>query len=117
MPARAAFFLAISICASSAAPAFEGQISVALTRNGDSKQLEYTVTTNRMRIEYAGNERPDARDVINLDTGAVTILFPHNRTFMRLNASGANPAANASLTDGAYVANRFRIVQSRRHTA
>ena len=29
--------------------------------------------------------------------------------------TGANPAANAALTDAAYVANRFRIVQSRRH--
>ena len=29
--------------------------------------------------------------------------------------TGANPAANASYTDGAYVASRFRIVQSRRH--
>ena len=31
-------------------------------------------------------------------------------------ATGANPAANASLTDGNFVAGRFSVVQSRRHT-
>src|SRR5690606_8544362 len=35
--------------------------------------------------------------------------------FSDFHATGANPAANAALTDGAYVAGRFRIVQSRRH--
>jgi hypothetical protein len=29
-------------------------------------------------------------------------------------ATGANPAANATLTDAAFVASRFRIVESRR---
>ena len=29
--------------------------------------------------------------------------------------AGANPAANAALTDAAYVANRFRVVQHRAH--
>ena len=35
--------------------------------------------------------------------------------FSDFHATGANPAANAALTDAAYVASRFRIVQSRRH--
>src|SRR5690606_18976528 len=34
--------------------------------------------------------------------------------FSDFHATGANPAANAALTDGAFVASRFRIVQSRR---
>jgi hypothetical protein len=29
--------------------------------------------------------------------------------------NGANPAANAALTDAAYVAGRFRVVQHRLH--
>ena len=32
-------------------------------------------------------------------------------------ATGANPAATASYTDSAFVANRFRVVQRRWHTA
>jgi hypothetical protein len=34
--------------------------------------------------------------------------------FSDFQATGANPAANASLTDAAFVANRFRVVESRR---
>jgi hypothetical protein len=47
-------------------------------------------------------------------TGAVFVN--QSAAFSDFHASGANPAANAVLTDGAYVANRFRIVQSRRHS-
>ncbi len=36
--------------------------------------------------------------------------------FSDFHATGANPAANASLTDSAFVAGRFSIVQSRRHS-
>ena len=35
--------------------------------------------------------------------------------FSDFHATGANPAANAALSDTAYVSNRYRIVQSRRH--
>jgi phenylacetic acid degradation protein paaN len=35
--------------------------------------------------------------------------------FSDFHATGANPAANASLTDAAFVASRFFVVQSRRH--
>jgi phenylacetic acid degradation protein paaN len=43
------------------------------------------------------------------------VFVNQSAAFSDFHASGANPAANASLTDGAYVANRFRVVQSRRH--
>jgi hypothetical protein len=42
------------------------------------------------------------------------VFVNQSAAFSDFHASGANPAANASLTDGAYVASRFRIVQSRR---
>lgn len=35
--------------------------------------------------------------------------------FSDFHATGSNPAANAALSDTAYVSNRYRIVQSRRH--
>ncbi|WP_446217177.1 phenylacetic acid degradation protein PaaN [Micromonospora sp. IBHARD004] len=43
------------------------------------------------------------------------VFVNQSAAFSDFHGSGANPAANAALTDGAYVANRFRIVQSRRH--
>ena len=42
------------------------------------------------------------------------VFVNQSAAFSDFHASGANPAANAALTDGAFVASRFRIVQSRR---
>ncbi|GAA2520433.1 phenylacetic acid degradation protein PaaN [Pilimelia columellifera] len=42
------------------------------------------------------------------------VFVNQSAAFSDFHGSGANAAANAALTDGAYVANRFRIVQSRR---
>jgi phenylacetic acid degradation protein paaN len=49
---------------------------------------------------------------INL-TGAVFVN--QSAAFSDFHGTGSNPAANAALTDSAYVANRFRVVQHRRH--
>ena len=43
------------------------------------------------------------------------VYVNQSAAFSDFHATGANPAANAALTDAAYVASRFRIVQSRRH--
>jgi phenylacetic acid degradation protein paaN len=48
----------------------------------------------------------------NLTAG---VFVNQSAAFSDFHASGANAAANAALTDGAYVASRFRTVQSRRH--
>jgi phenylacetic acid degradation protein paaN len=50
---------------------------------------------------------------VNLTGG---VFVNQSAAFSDFHASGANPAANAALIDGAYVAGRFRIVQSRRPT-
>jgi phenylacetic acid degradation protein paaN len=42
------------------------------------------------------------------------VFVNQSAAFSDFHASGANPAANAALTDGAFVAGRFRIVQARR---
>jgi phenylacetic acid degradation protein paaN len=49
---------------------------------------------------------------INL-TGSVFVN--QSAAFSDYHGTGANPAANAALTDAGYVANRFRIVQHRAH--
>ena len=43
------------------------------------------------------------------------VFVNQSAAFSDFHGTGANPAANASYTDTAYVANRFRIIQSRRH--
>ena len=49
---------------------------------------------------------------INLTGG---IFVNQSAAFSDFHGTGANPAANAALTDAAYVANRFRVVQHRMH--
>jgi phenylacetic acid degradation protein paaN len=46
-------------------------------------------------------------------TGGVYVN--QSAAFSDFHATGANPAANAALTDSAFVAGRFRVIQSRRH--
>ena len=43
------------------------------------------------------------------------VFVNQSAAFSDFHGTGANPAANASFTDTAYVASRFRTVQSRRH--
>ncbi|AXH97031.1 phenylacetic acid degradation protein PaaN [Ornithinimicrobium avium] len=43
------------------------------------------------------------------------IFVNQTAAFSDLHGTGANPAANAAYADAAYVANRFRVITSRRH--
>jgi acyl-CoA reductase-like NAD-dependent aldehyde dehydrogenase len=45
------------------------------------------------------------------------VFVNQTAAFSDYHATGANPAANACLADAAFVANRFRVVQSRRAAA
>ncbi|WP_172899036.1 phenylacetic acid degradation protein PaaN [Micromonospora coriariae] len=63
----------------------------------------------------------DATEAVAVDVGVHLscnltggVFVNQSAAFSDFHGSGANPAANSALTDGAYVANRFRIVQSRR---
>jgi phenylacetic acid degradation protein paaN len=49
---------------------------------------------------------------INLDGG---VFVNQSAAFSDYHGTGANPAANAALTDAAFVAGRFRVVQHRMH--
>ncbi|MCH1878096.1 phenylacetic acid degradation protein PaaN [Alcaligenes ammonioxydans] len=78
----------------------------ALTLSAYSTDDAVTAQIQRMA------ERSGVSLSLNL-TGAVFI----NQTaaYSDFHGTGANPAANASLSDSAYVANRFRVVQTRWH--
>ncbi len=63
----------------------------------------------------------DMRDAA-LDAGVAlsenllgAVFVNQSAAYSDFHGTGANPAANASYTDGAYVSPRFRVVQSRRH--
>ncbi|MGH8835521.1 MAG: phenylacetic acid degradation protein PaaN [Actinomycetes bacterium] len=43
------------------------------------------------------------------------VYVNQSAAFSDFHGTGANPACNSALTDGAFVAGRFRVVQSRRH--
>jgi hypothetical protein len=70
--------------------AFEGRISAALTRGGEPQPLRYTVGTNFFRVERPETNWPYACDLVNLRSGEVTLLFPHNHSFMRLRNGDAD---------------------------
>jgi len=64
----------------------------------------------------------EAAELAALDAGVAlsenlteTVYVNQSAAFSDFHATGANPAANSALTDAAYVASRFRVVQSRRH--
>ncbi len=78
----------------------------ALTLSAYSTDEQVTAEIQRMA------ERAGVSLSLNL-TGAVFI----NQTaaYSDFHGTGANPAANASLSDSAYVANRFRVIQTRWH--
>lgn len=66
------------------------------------------------RIEQVRDLAADAGVALSINlTGGVFVN--QSAAFSDFHGTGANPAANASLTDAAFVANRFRVVQSRAH--
>jgi phenylacetic acid degradation protein paaN len=91
--------------------------SIALARQG---ALEHGAITMSV---YSSNEKvldevadAAAEGGVSLScnlTGSVYVN--QSAAYSDFHASGANPAANASLTDTAFVASRFRVAQSRAH--
>jgi phenylacetic acid degradation protein paaN len=105
-----------------------GPISFVIATDSTARSLEiFRETVGRKGAltasVYSTDEKVlDAAEAAALDAGVHLscnltggVFVNQSAAFSDFHASGANPAANASLTDGAYVANRFRIVQSRRH--
>ena len=75
------------------ASAFEGRITAVTTQGGQTQTFLYTIGTNDVRIECTETNRPYARNLVNRESGALTLLFPHNRSFVRLKPPGANAAS------------------------
>ena len=71
--------------ASFAANAFERTIQATVTRGKHAESYTYTVCTNMLRIARTDGDRPHAVNLVALDGGEVTLVFPHNHSFVRLN--------------------------------
>ncbi len=106
-----------------------GPISFAIATDSTEESLRiFRETVGRKgaltAAVYSTDEKVlDAMESAAIDVGVHLscnltggVFVNQSAAFSDFHASGANPAANAALTDGAYVANRFRVVQSRRHS-
>ena len=73
--------------------AFEGRITAALTRGGQATPLLYTAGTNCLRVEVAARDRPNPVDLLDWPSGEMTLLFPNNRSFVRLKAASKDASS------------------------
>jgi len=79
-----------------------GALTVGVYSTRESVLQDITQATWRSRVALS----------INL-TGPVYVN--QSAAFSDYHGTGGNPAANASYSDSAFVANRFRVVQRRHH--
>ena len=105
-----------------------GPVAFLIRTSGTDQSLERFVATVRKHgamtaSVYSTSEQVlDAAERAALDAGVALsmnltggVFVNQSAAFSDFHGTGANPAANATLTDGHYVSGRFRVVQSRRH--
>ena len=105
-----------------------GPIAFVVATDGTEQSLETFRRTAQDRgaitaLAYSTDEAVlEAAEAAALDAGVALscnltggVFVNQSAAFSDFHATGANPAANACLTDAAFVAGRFRVVQSRRH--
>src|SRR4051812_12138231 len=63
---------------------FQGRISATFTRGGEALPILYTLGSNSIRIEVTGSPHPHPINIIDREAGALTMVYPHNRSFMRV---------------------------------
>jgi hypothetical protein len=78
---------------SRAQAAFEGRINAVMIRGNQNDVLLYTVGTNFMRLEMTATNWPNPVDILDRDSGELTLLFPNNRSFVRLKPTAENSSA------------------------
>ncbi len=91
--------------------------SLAIARDAVKTHGALTLSvyaTDRDVIARAIDVAEDAGVALSINlTGGVFVN--QSAAFSDFHGTGANPAANAALTDSAFVASRFRVVQHRAH--
>ena len=86
-------FVSTFIFLPSTLPAFEGRIHATVTQGNQTDGLLFTVGTNFLRVEMAATNWPNPVDILDRNSGALTLLFPHNRSFVRLKQVVVNSTA------------------------
>jgi len=105
-----------------------GPVAYLVTTSGTDESISEFRRTVRAHGAMTAAVYATSEDVIAsmrdaaLDAGVALsenltggVFVNQSAAFSDFHGTGANPAANASYTDTAYVANRFHVVQSRRH--
>lgn len=91
------------------------ELAASLAANHGALTLS-VYSTDEATIEAAQEAAIDGGVALSINlTGGVFVN--QSAAFSDFHGTGANPAANAALADAAFVANRFRVVQSRVHVA
>ena len=72
------------------APAFEGRISAVSGRGGQPVPVLYTIGTNCIRVEMTDTNWPNAIDILDRNSGQMTLVFPHNGSFVRFSVRTSN---------------------------
>ena len=75
----------------STAVGFEGRIHAVMSQGNETNALLYTATMTSLRVEMTATNWPNPVDILDRDSGALTLLFPNNRSFVHL-----NPATDAA---------------------
>src|ERR1017187_6569665 len=76
-----------SFCLPPSAFCFEGSIHAAMTRGSQSDVLLYTVGTNFLRVEMTATNWPNPVDILDRNSGELTLLFPNNRSYVHLKSA------------------------------
>ena len=105
-----------------------GPVAYLIATSGTEESIDLFRSTVQAHGAMTASVYSTSDDVIEqmreaaLDAGVALsenllggVFVNQSAAYSDFHGTGANPAANASYTDGAYVASRFRIIQSRRH--
>ena len=85
--------LVVCVVIAPSAFGFEGRINAVMIRGSQTDALLYTVGTNFLRVEMTATNRPNPVDILDRNTGELTLLFPNNRSFVRLKPATENSSA------------------------
>jgi hypothetical protein len=81
------------------AVAFEGRITAEFTQGAQTNTLLYTVGTNQLRIAITSTNWPNPINIVERESGAVALVFPHNRSFVRLKSADASLRRDRPVTE------------------
>ncbi len=90
------FAIIISACSiqiGTKAALFEGRIKAVMTHGDRTEALLYTVSTNYLRVENTATNWPYTVDILNRNTGELTLVSPINRSFVRFMPDTQNLSA------------------------